>query len=94
MAAGLPIVAARIGAIEEIMESHDLGLLFRAGDPGSLAEAAGKAAAIPDSERQAKGEQGRAAHAKHYTPDAHLSGLRAIYEHVLKSTRPASGDVT
>lgn len=40
MAAGVPVVATRVGALEEIVEHDATGLLVPPGDPAALAEAA------------------------------------------------------
>ena len=48
MAAGLPIVASRIGQLEELIEDGVTGLLCQPGDAGALASAIGRLRASPE----------------------------------------------
>lgn len=58
MAAGLPVVATRIGGTEEAVEHQSTGVLVPPGDPGRLAEAV--AALLTDREQARRiGEAGR-----------------------------------
>ena len=52
MAAGLPVVASRIGQLEKLIESGTNGLLVPPGDPVALAEALEKLQADPSMRRQ------------------------------------------
>lgn len=45
VAEGVPVVAADLPAIREVVTEHGLGALYRPGDPGSLAEAVAAVAA-------------------------------------------------
>lgn len=59
MAAGLPVVATRVGAIPEQVVHGETGLLVPPGDVGALAEALGALLASP-ARRRAMGRAGRA----------------------------------
>ncbi len=58
MAAGLPIVASRVGGIPEVVQDGATGLLVRPGDSRVLAEAIGRLISDP-SLRSQMGEAGR-----------------------------------
>ena len=58
MAAGLPIVATRIGQIEEVIQHGETGILVRPGDAAGMAEAVTALAASPDA-RARLGEAAR-----------------------------------
>jgi len=78
MAAGLPVVATRVGGVPEMVDDGDTGLLVSAGDDRALAESILRLADVP-ALRNEMGERGRsrsltrfsadtmhAAYARHY----------------------------
>jgi glycosyltransferase involved in cell wall biosynthesis len=69
MAAGLPVVASRIGAIPETLEDGACGILVEPGDPRALAEAIIRLAADADL-RRSLGDSGRARVAERFAPPA------------------------
>jgi glycosyltransferase involved in cell wall biosynthesis len=71
MAAGLPVVASRVGALPELVEET---ALVKPGDPGALAEAIGRL--WGDA---AAGERGRARVRELCAPEVVADGLRRIY---------------
>ncbi|HEU5347585.1 MAG TPA: glycosyltransferase family 4 protein [Ktedonobacterales bacterium] len=52
MAAGLPVVATRVGAIPEIIEDGEMGLLVRPGSPHALAQAIDELLRDPETARR------------------------------------------
>jgi glycosyltransferase involved in cell wall biosynthesis len=58
MAAGLPVVASRVGGVPELVDDEKTGLLVEPGDPRALAAALGRVLADPDLAR-ALGDAGR-----------------------------------
>jgi glycosyltransferase involved in cell wall biosynthesis len=72
-----PVVAARIGAIPELVEHEITGLLAPAGDPIALADAVKRALEDPHSARRA--EAGRERVLELADPARHLEGLLGIY---------------
>jgi len=58
-AAGLPIVATRVGGNAEVVRENESGFLVPARDPGALAAAMLRLIALPDAERRSLGERGR-----------------------------------
>jgi glycosyltransferase involved in cell wall biosynthesis len=69
MAAGLPIVASRIGQLEELLDSGDCGVLCAPGDPAALAEALAALRRDP-ARRRRLGEMARAKVRRESTWDA------------------------
>jgi glycosyltransferase involved in cell wall biosynthesis len=81
MAAGLPIVATRVGGIPEIATDNDTALLVDAHRPDSLAAAIRRLLQNPDL-RERLALRAKAA-AVNYSPDAYRRSLTALYERVL-----------
>lgn len=79
MAAGLPIVAARAGAIPEVVEHGRTGLLVPPSDPDALAAALAKLLASPD-ERRMLGAAG--------TRAAERYGLEVVGRELVHRIRP------
>jgi glycosyltransferase involved in cell wall biosynthesis len=78
-AAGVPVAASRIGALERIVEDGRTGLLFAPGDPGDLRRRL--AAAWADPPRlESMGAAARATFEARYTADRSYEALLAIYE--------------
>jgi glycosyltransferase involved in cell wall biosynthesis len=85
-AAGLPIIAAKLGAAEDIITHGETGLHFTPGDANSLAEAVAWAEAHPD-EMARMGENARETYARLYTPEANYALLMQIYEQTIDEYR-------
>jgi glycosyltransferase involved in cell wall biosynthesis len=81
MAAGRPVVAARVGGLPEVVGT-DAGLLVDADDPPALAAAIARLAREPATVR-ALGDAGRARVAERFTLEAMARGTRAVYRRVL-----------
>jgi glycosyltransferase involved in cell wall biosynthesis len=77
-----PVVAARIGAIPELVEHEVTGLLAAPGDAHALAEAVARALEDPDAARWA--ETGRARLLEAGAPASHVAGLTAIYREAME----------
>ncbi len=84
MAAGLPVVAFRVGGLGESIADGSTGLLVPPLDTGSLAEAA---AALLDDQprREAMGAAGRYRVQAHYTAAGMIAAVEALYCDVLKA---------
>ena len=86
MAAGVPVLGSRIGALPEILEQDEL---VAPGDEQALAQAI-----LRQAGNRAAGERARARIAEVCGPDAVAGGLRAAYEQALAHAggrRPADG---
>jgi glycosyltransferase involved in cell wall biosynthesis len=81
MAAGLPVVATRVGGLAEIVEPDVTGLLVRPAAPAELAEAA-IALLRDDTLRRKLGEAGRQ-RAGEFKPQRFASEIEAVYDVVL-----------
>lgn len=81
--AGVPVVAADLPALRQVVRTHDLGTLYRPGDPDALVAAV--RAACTDHARYAEGVR-RAGEALAWEHDARR--LLAVYEAL---ERPRSG---
>jgi glycosyltransferase involved in cell wall biosynthesis len=64
MAAGLPIVASKIGQVGEIIDHEETGILFPPGDAAALTRALCDLKSNPEKRRRL-GEQARAAVQRH-----------------------------
>jgi glycosyltransferase involved in cell wall biosynthesis len=76
------VVAARIGALPELVEHERTGLLAPPGDGAALGAAARRALEDPQASRW--GEAGRERVRRVGDPSAHVNGLLAVYEEVLE----------
>ena len=85
-AAGVPVVASRLGGIPELVEEGVEGELVPAEDVGALAGAL--ANLIDDPVRaQAMGSAGRRKVTTNFTPERHLAALKGVYEEAAKWSR-------
>lgn len=81
---GLPVIASRLGAMEELVDHGRSGLLFEPGDASDLARHLAWAEAFPTKMR-AMGERAREIYEKRFTPEKNYAQLMAIYRDVLLS---------
>jgi glycosyltransferase involved in cell wall biosynthesis len=58
-AAGLPIVATRVGGNHEVVRHEETGFLVPAGDPEALAQAMLRLMELPEAQRREMGDRGR-----------------------------------
>lgn len=82
MAAGVPVVASRVGGIPEIIRDRENGLLVRPGDPEALAVALRELSGS-SSLRESLADRGRST-AEEFSVERHMEGLLAIYREVLQ----------
>jgi len=78
-ACGTPVLASRLGAMPEMIEHKETGLLFEPGNPASLASAMQWAFAHRE-EMRLMGKRAREEYLAHYSPDNNLTALICIYE--------------
>lgn len=88
MAAGLPVVAARVGALEAMVEEGQGGVLVPARDSAALARAIGKVAADPALRRR-MGARNRARCRARFAVSRVLDELSAVHEAALATGRAA-----
>ncbi len=81
MAAGLPVVASRVGGIAEVVEEGRTGLLVEPGNPRDLAHALELLISDPKL-RRAMGRRGRE-RAQDYSWDMVAQRVRQVYEEVM-----------
>ena len=78
MAAGLPVVATRVGGVPEIAAHEETALLVEPGDPSAMRAALGRLLQDPGWARQL-GERGQSRIARHHSPQARVDQLIGIY---------------
>lgn len=78
MSAGLPVVASNVGAIPEMVEDGESGILVRPGDPAALAGALGELVSRP-SERQRMGRRGEEIFRARFRLDETIQRFRDLY---------------
>lgn len=81
MAAGLPVVATRVGGLAEVIVDGETGLLVSCGDVGAMAQAIVAVLSDPPGARR-MGEAGRHRAAR-YSTAVMLSALDALYSDLL-----------
>jgi len=87
-AAGLPLIASRLGAMEELVAEGDTGRLFAPGKAGELATLLEWAFSHPESVRAMR-ERARSIFINRYTAESNYSILSEIYRSVLAIDRQA-----
>ena len=86
MAAGVPVIATRVGDIPEVVRPQVTGLLVPPGDAGALADALRWALARP-SEMEAMAARGLELVASRYDVSRMCAAYRALYAEVAPSAR-------
>jgi glycosyltransferase involved in cell wall biosynthesis len=81
MAAGLPIVATRVGGVPEAIEDGLSGLLVQPGDPHAMAEAIHRLWRQPELRQQLGASASRRA-AERFSAEAFLREFRAVLDEV------------
>lgn len=89
MAVGTPVVASRLGALEEIVRHERTGLLFESGDAAALASAirwvVSNAGAVRDMRATSRGE-----YLERFTAEASYAQLLRIYQDASGSDEAAA----
>jgi glycosyltransferase involved in cell wall biosynthesis len=88
MAAGLPVVATRVGGVPEIVKDGETGLLVPPHDPEALAHAMARLA-DDSGMRDRLGSNGRSL-ARSFDADRTASRTRELYLEVLGEGTPAT----
>jgi glycosyltransferase involved in cell wall biosynthesis len=86
MAAGVPVVATRVGGTPELIEDGIQGLLVPPRDPGALALAIGSLLAEP-RRRRSMGQAGRERAGKEFSIEAGVHATETLYERLLTGGR-------
>ncbi len=85
MAAGLPVVATRVGGIPELVDDGETGFLVDADDAPGLAAALDRLAADPDERRRLGGRGAERARAE-FSADGVAARMLSLYERVCASS--------
>lgn len=84
MAAGVPVVATRVGGLPDVVQEGVTGYLVPPRDPDALAGAI--AAVLQDPERAARmGEAGRAVAQERYSLERLVADMDALYQQLLRA---------
>jgi glycosyltransferase involved in cell wall biosynthesis len=89
MAAGVPVVASRVGGVTDLVVEGETGLLVDTGDAGALAQAVGLLLADA-GKRRARGEAGRR-RAEAFRWPLVASSVRSVHEAALQRRAPGGG---
>jgi glycosyltransferase involved in cell wall biosynthesis len=81
-AKGTPVIASRLGAMAELVDEGQTGLLFAPGDPADLAQTVRQLLAAPAA-LSAMRVAARAAFARRFTADLNYRTLMAVYSQAL-----------
>jgi glycosyltransferase involved in cell wall biosynthesis len=85
-AAGLPVIASRLGAMATLIKDHHTGLLFEPGNVEDLLAKMRWARSHPD-EMATMGHHARAEYEANYTPDQNYAQLMDIYKDAATEVR-------
>jgi glycosyltransferase involved in cell wall biosynthesis len=91
-AAGLPIVATRVGGNQEVIRDGDTGFLAPPGDAAALGAAMLRLMALPETERRAMGAHGHDHVRQHYGLGRVVDRYEAVYRAVLRRKGAAAAD--
>ncbi len=91
-AAGLPIVATRVGGNLEVVRDGDTGFLAPPGDDAALGAAMLRLMALPETERRAMGAHGHDHVRQHYGLGRVVDRYEAVYRAVLRRKGAAAAD--
>lgn len=89
-ACGLPVIASRLGALPELIEEGETGLLFEPASDEDLATKIAWAESHP-TEMARMGVQARAIYEARYTPEKNYQRLVEIYSEAIAAIHPADG---
>ena len=91
-AAGLPIVATRVGGNHEVVRNQETGYLVSERDADALADAMGRLMELPEHQRRSMGARGREHVRTHYGLQRVAEQWEALYREVLsrKKLNPGS----
>ncbi|NMC78313.1 MAG: glycosyltransferase family 4 protein, partial [Chloroflexi bacterium] len=78
-ACGTPVIASRIGAMQEMVEEGVNGAFFAPGDAEALAGAVERLFQAPSARRAEMRKAARQAYERHYTAEAGYDRLLDIY---------------
>lgn len=81
---GTPVIASNIGAMSTMIEDHQNGLHFKAGDALDLAQKLEHWNNLPEMEKEMYGLRSRKTYEDRYTPESNLKSLRSVYDSVKK----------
>ncbi len=87
-ACGLPVIASRLGCMEEVVRDGVTGLLFPPGDPVALAEKIRWALGHPESMRE-MGDRARRLVEAEYSADQNYHALMNLYDRARSCARAA-----
>jgi glycosyltransferase involved in cell wall biosynthesis len=80
---GLPVIAARLGAITAMIDDGRNGLLFEAGNADDLVEKTRRVITMTEAEKTAFSSHARQTYLDYYTPEKNLAQLTGIYQSVI-----------
>jgi glycosyltransferase involved in cell wall biosynthesis len=83
MAAGVPVVATRVGSLPELVKDGSTGLLIEPGDPDALAKAVRSLLDHSDRARAMAGAAKKAVH-DHYSVDSMVERYVALFESLVE----------
>jgi len=86
-ACGLPVIASRLGAMQEIVEDGRTGMLFHAGNSTDLAEKVNWAWSHPGQMEQ-MGREARAQYQAKYLGDRNYELLLGVYKRAMETSGP------
>ena len=82
MAAGIPVVATRVGGIPDLIADQETGFLVEPHNPGQLAEAILRLASDPDLRRE-MGNAGKKSVDERFNVDTMIEQIDRLYQEVL-----------